>query len=162
MSVVQSIISFIYTWHPSSAEERNQKNKGTFTKWSSPQIKESTARFKVLTKNVIRCWTNGKTVLGSVGVLWGRRAAVTVSIYIPFLHSFFFSYFGRNRARIMFKEEPSVCGTQHTTHLGQGEKAKTKKFKQKGICFHKRCHKTLMQRIKKSKASRILGSSGKP
>lgn len=27
----------------------------------------------------------------------------------------------------MVKEEPSVCGTQCTAHLGQGEKAKTKK-----------------------------------
>lgn len=53
----------------------------------------------------------------------------------------------------MFKEEPSVCGTQCTTRLGQGEKAKTKKVKQKGIFSHKtrgkKCHEILMQWIKK-------------
>lgn len=55
----------------------------------------------------------------------------------------------------MFKEEPSVCGTQCTTRLGQGEKAKAKKVKQKGIFFHKtrgkKCHEILMQWIKKKK-----------
>lgn len=48
MSAVQSIIFLTYTWHLSLAEEKKQINKGIFTKGNMPWMKESFARFKVL------------------------------------------------------------------------------------------------------------------
>lgn len=58
MSAVQSIVFFTYTWHPSSAEEKKQINKGIFTKENTLWMKESFARFKVL--SMIYSSPNGK------------------------------------------------------------------------------------------------------